>query len=132
MRGIELDKRRIVWPIALMIAISVVSAIPGTAPDDAGAGRLLLWVPPSVQNVVHVPVYGFLAWLWCRALDRSSRRAMSAVVVACSITVAFGVLDEWHQTLVPGRLGALVDVALNVAGAVLGAIVYARTAVRAR
>jgi VanZ family protein len=38
----------------------------------------------------------------------------------------YGVFDEWHQSFVPGRYASLTDVALDVAGAVLGIWLAAR------
>lgn len=41
-------------------------------------------------------------------------------VLAGGISVAYGVLDEWHQWFVPRRYAMLTDVALNAAGVALG------------
>lgn len=39
--------------------------------------------------------------------------------VALALTLAWAVLDELHQTTVPGRFGSLTDMLLNALGAVL-------------
>jgi VanZ family protein len=41
---------------------------------------------------------------------------------ALGLAVAYGISDEWHQHLVPGRSCNLEDVLFNSAGAVLGCV----------
>jgi VanZ family protein len=38
--------------------------------------------------------------------------------------MGYGLLDEWHQTFVPGRYGSFTDAGFNVIGAVIGLWIY--------
>lgn len=104
--------------LAHMAALFLLSSIPG----DAELGRRLLFPPPAVQNLLHVPVYAGLTWLWWKALappmpaTRAGRRT-GRVLAAAAIAVGYGVLDEIHQMYVPGRFASVTDALLNAAGA---------------
>ena len=108
-------------PLATMAAIFVLSSIPGSiAADDPASYRIFLWVPPDVQNVLHVPVFAVLAALWQRAAELWFDRVRLAAAFAWVTTVAYGGIDEWHQMHVPGRYASFTDLALDAVGASLG------------
>ncbi len=57
------------YPLALMAFIFLTSSIPATEqPIGLSVTGFLAWIPPSLQNTLHVPVYALLAMLICRAL----------------------------------------------------------------
>ncbi len=85
---------------------------------------MVTWVPPALQNLLHVPLFAGLAWLWCWALEAWPARAPG--VIAGLVTAAYGVVDELHQAFVPGRYGSLTDMSLNIVGAAVGIWVYRR------
>lgn len=72
-----------------------------------------------VRKVAHFTEYGVLAFLLGRAFREGTtmpgRRALVAVVGACVLVAC---VDEWHQSRVATRTGSLVDVGVDVAGAV--------------
>lgn len=106
---------------AWMALIFVLSSIPGVVhPDDSDVYSLFVWLPPDLQNLLHVPVFAVLAWLWQRALSKSTARLWSVDALAVVLTVAYGFVDEWHQSFVPGRYASLTDVALDGLGALIG------------
>lgn len=118
-------KGRILIPLAYMLALFLLSSIPGDVSSEHLVGTAFQWVAPNVQNLLHIPIYAGLAtsWLWAfrpYSLDNSSRLAISFV-----LTLAWAVADETYQMSVPGRYGSLTDMALNALGAIL-AIMYAR------
>jgi len=114
-------KRHVALPLLIMGVFYWLSSLPGTPlPDDPAIYALFYRVPPSVQNAIHVPAYASLAWAWCWALGAWLRMPIARAIAACAIASAFGVFDEWHQSFVPGRYASLTDIALDVAGAVLG------------
>ena len=115
------SKLHVALPLLIMGVFYWLSSLPGTPlPDDPALYVVFYWVPPSVQNALHVPAYAALAWAWCWALGAWLRVLSARVISACAIASAYGVLDEWHQSFVPGRYASLTDVALNVVGAALG------------
>jgi hypothetical protein len=98
--------------VAYMAMLFLLSSIP----DDSALGHRILFPPPAVQNLLHVPVYAVLTWLWWRAL-RAKAGPRAAVLCAGAIAVGYGILDEIHQMYVPGRFASVTDALLNAAGA---------------
>jgi VanZ family protein len=98
-------------PVALLAAlITYISHIPNLAPPAE-----------SPDWVMHVGEYGLLAGLVARALSEASRRLTSAHAALAAIAcLAFGAVDEVHQTFVVGRSGSLRDWLFDGAGVVLG------------
>lgn len=100
-----------------MVLVAVLSSIPGT--DDSGFNFLGL-IPPTLQNLLHVPLFALLAWSWHRSLRRIGWRLPIAVTIAAAISLVWAVLDEWHQLYVPGRYATLTDLLLDFVGVGLG------------
>ncbi|MDH5536772.1 MAG: VanZ family protein [Betaproteobacteria bacterium] len=114
-------KRHVALPLLIMGAFYWLSSLPGTPlPDDPALYALVYWVPPSVQNALHIPAYAALAWAWSWTLGAWLRAPVARAIGACAIASTYGVFDEWHQSLVPGRYASLTDIALDIAGAMLG------------
>lgn len=121
------SKVHVALPLAVMAVLYWLSSLPGTPlPEDAALYALFYWVPPSVQNALHLPAYAALAWAWRWALGAWLRVSSARAIGACAIASAYGAFDEWHQSFVPGRYASLTDVVLNVAGAALGIWLAAR------
>lgn len=57
---------------------------------------------------------------------------MKGMVGACVIASLFGVVDEWHQSFVPGRYASLTDVGFNLVGVALGLWLVIRLGSKAR
>ena len=113
--------RRFFPPLLLMAAIHLLSRVPGTiAAEDPEIYRIFIWTPPAVQNLLHVPVFALLAWLWSRALEGCHSNWPTAYLLPLLITAAYGLFDEWWQLSVPGRYASLTDLGLNLLGAFLG------------
>lgn len=73
----------------------------------------------------HLVMYGILAallhisfWSWRASTGGSFRWAMAAVVLA----VLYGVSDEFHQSMVPGRGPSTRDVLIDGVGALTGVL----------
>jgi len=110
---------RLLLPLAYTAAIFALSSIPDTETPANALESALRWASPELQNLLHIPLFGGLAWCWdwgLRGWIRADRRRSA---VALALTLAWSVLDELHQTTVPGRFGSLTDVLLNATGAVL-------------
>ncbi len=113
----------VIWPLFYMLGIFLLSSIP-----DQGTANVtlnpLVWISPNVQNFLHVPVYGGLACLWFWALRHWVAKSGLKYVVAVILTLGYGLVDEWHQTFIPGRYGSFTDVSLDVVGAISGLLIY--------
>lgn len=72
----------------------------------------------TVNNMLHVPAYGLLAWLWVAQFRAGSNRFSTRRFLAAGAIAAFGfgALMELAQRFVPGRKGTLEDFLLNGAG----------------
>jgi len=117
----------LIYPVAVMVMLFGLSSIPGTLyPDDPLVYRLFVWVPPNVQNLLHVPVFGALGWLAGWALQAWIPDVFAAVATAFIWAAGYGVLDEWHQSFVVGRYASLSDVLLDMAGVALGLWLFKR------
>jgi VanZ family protein len=75
---------------------------------------------PNIQNLLHIPVFGLLSYLWLRAFCTAKRPFIFCWTSAFLITIVFGMVDEFHQMYVPGRYAGLLDIILNTLGAGLG------------
>ncbi len=97
-----------------------LSSLPGDLdPAQAGLAGIIAWTPPALQNLLHVPLFGLLAWLWYRTLGAWNMRHAPALTTAFMLVAGFGVFSEWHQLHVPGRYASFTDIALNCTGVIL-------------
>ena len=114
-------------PLLIMGILFWLSSIPGTRlPNSPALYGLFYWMPPAVQNILHVPAFAALAWAWRWALSGWVRSKTAVTLFAISVSVICGILDEWHQSFVPGRYASVVDVIFDIAGVGLGIWLAAR------
>jgi VanZ family protein len=106
---IFISAARATAPLALMGLIFWLSA---QSDLDTGLGTWDL----VLRKLGHAFAFGALAALWYWALRPALR---DPLVPAAGISVAYAVLDEYHQSFVAGRSGTAVDVAIDVAGIVV-------------
>jgi VanZ family protein len=93
-------------PLALMALIWFLSAQPDLKSGLDSDLDLVL------RKLAHMTEFGLLLVLWWRA---AGPRA------AVAITLAWAALDEWHQTWVEGRNGAVTDWLIDASGAAIAA-----------
>lgn len=113
----------IVWPLLYMAGIFWLSSISGQGRANNGLSPLV-WISPNFQNLLHLPLYGGLAWLWLWSLRDWVSNAVCRTRSALIVTMGYGLLDEWHQSFVPGRYSSLTDVSFNFIGAIMGVLAY--------
>lgn len=105
----------LIGPLGLMLAISLVSGTAQPAVPDSGF--------VYQDKVAHVLVFGLLATAWFRALPQTwSQATRSRLAVA--LAGGFGIVDEFHQSLIPLRQFELADMLADLVGAVLAVAVY--------
>jgi VanZ family protein len=101
---------RLWLPVALWAAlIFTLSSVP-----DLGTG-LGGW-DTVLRKLAHTGEYGVLGALLLRAVGR--------VEVAFGLGVLYALSDELHQTLVPGRSGTLLDLAIDAVGVACGIVLW--------
>lgn len=114
-----------------MVLIWTLSAREGSDLPAAG-----LW--PILANTGHAFLFGILALLLAAIRLRHVPTATSGpsggwpqltrgrVIGLLALVGAYGLVDEWHQSLVPGRGPSVLDIATDLVGAgcVLWIIAY--------
>ncbi len=98
--------------LAYMVAVLLLSSLPGRELARLGLSLFLL-------NLGHVPLFAGLAWV---TLSAFVGPAWVRVPLAAGLCLLFAVLDEWHQSFVPGRVAALGDVLADAGGIALGIV----------
>jgi VanZ family protein len=76
------------------------------------------------DKLLHLSEYGLLALLFSRAFVGEGLGWLASMVAAMLMTSAYGVTDEWHQSLVPLRNADVSDWFADTLGAVIGAAIY--------
>jgi VanZ family protein len=81
-------------------------------------------VPDALQfefsdKIMHAIAYGCLAGLAAIAIRERERRAL--LLAAALLSTGYGIVDEIHQSFVPGRQAGLDDVIADAIGAFAGA-----------
>ena len=103
-----------------MVGLFVLSSIP----DTGDGGYMLVSVTPTVQNLLHIPVYGMLALLWIFTLRAYGSSEHRSILLAILLSAAYGGIMEFWQLWIPGRFASLMDFFLNVTGILLFAWIY--------
>jgi VanZ family protein len=100
---------------AWCLLIFVLSSVPGRNLPEMPA--------QNADKVVHGLVYGILGALFHRAVRRTWRvGGLAAAAIAVVLATAYGVSDELHQLLTPGRSADVYDVFADAAGAAVGVL----------
>jgi VanZ family protein len=120
-------------PVIAWVAMLFILSTSLFSPVRTGAvvEPLIRWFAPGIsgqgldiahgliRKAAHFFVYGVLFYL----LMRGPLRGREGHALLVCVVVAF--LDEGHQRFVPGRMGSLYDIALNISGALFARFSYA-------
>jgi VanZ family protein len=107
---------RLWLPVAVWaVLIFALSSIP-----DLGTG-LGGW-DLALRKLAHAAEYAVLGALLVRAIARAG--------LAFALGTLYAVSDEVHQAFVPGRMGSLLDVALDAVGVVCGVVLWQKARAR--
>jgi VanZ family protein len=112
-------RRWLLWlpPLAVMAGIFALSSISGLkVSEDADIDR-----PFRISG--HLIAYALLAGTVLVALTGGRRPRPRDIAIALVVATLYGLSDEWHQSLVPDRVGRLQDVGMDVVGAIVGLVV---------
>ena len=92
---------------------------------------LFPWATPAqidlahglLRKLGHLTEYAILAALWFRALHVGRRLDPApSTWTALAISVAWAIVDEFHQTFIPSRTASPFDVILDTTGATLATL----------
>lgn len=109
-------------PIFLMGMIFLASSIP--AHDDSENMNIMMLINPTFQNILHVPLFGALSFLWINSLTKQGFAIGASIIIAVIIVFAYGCIDEFHQYFVPGRFCSVIDMFFNYIGALSGILFF--------
>lgn len=108
-------------PVVLwMGVIFLLSSIP-----DLKSGMQPLW-DLILRKFAHAGEYAILGWLAYRALVVSGVPRHRAVAVGIVFGALYAASDEFHQTFVPGRHGAVIDATIDLFGVLFGVLMGRR------
>lgn len=81
----------------------------------------------TIRKLGHLTEYGVFGALAFRAF-RGERRGWSMrwAMAALASALLLASIDEWHQTFVPGRTGAITDVLLDISAAAIAQFLIRR------
>lgn len=99
----------VAWAGLILVATSV------TVPTGLARGA-----DGGVDKVVHFGLYFGLGWTGARALRVGGAVRVATVLGTVVAGLAFGALDEWHQTLLATRQASFGDWLADAAGVMLG------------
>jgi len=100
-----------------MMLIFILSALPS---DESLSFRFLADLKPQWQNLLHIPVYMILAFLWLHGVSSPHEQSMSVFLYANG----YGIFNELVQMMIPGRFFSFLDMLLNGLGVVLGIMAF--------
>lgn len=78
-----------------------------------------------IRKSAHMFEFGLLAFLLTMVLRYRMQKRGPALLVASLLSCLYAISDEWHQTFVPDRTGHAIDVAIDTAGILVFAALYA-------
>lgn len=108
-------------PICMTAGLAWLSTIPGTVgPEDPTPYRVVMFIPPTVQNLLHIPAYGLLGALWRWSLPAWPIPRNLVAWLAGAAAGVYGICDESIQAFTPGRYASVTDLALNWIGVAVG------------
>lgn len=76
-----------------------------------------------IRKVAHFFLYSVLGFLLLRYFIQHKFINM-ALILAFGVGVSYASFDEWHQTFVPGRGGAVTDVLIDSSGVAFGIVLF--------
>ena len=107
--------------MAVIYALSDRPAVDYDGVDDATS-----WLP-FASSIAHVGLYFVLSMFVFRTITTTKRRGFGMTAYLTLFTaLAFGVLDELHQSLVPERSAELGDWLADAVGVALGSFAFSR------
>ena len=83
-----------------------------------------------LRKLAHMSAFGALAAACVLAVRAQHARVCTAINVGALLAIAYAAIDEYHQTFVPTRHGALSDVGIDAFGVGIASIVLIRVFVR--
>lgn len=115
------NRKSLILALLYMLLIFILSSIPDyTSPEKANVARKI------VQNILHIPMFGLLAFLWLRSFNIKNIGINRSILYSLIITIAYAAFDEFHQSFAPGRFCTFSDFLLDAFGCVAALMIVKR------
>ena len=118
--------KKIMFLVAYMVLVLLTSLIP--MDRDIEGLRFIIRMKPTIQNLLHIPMFAVLAILSLQVADGFNVSGFRKFLIVALLAVAFGIFNELVQLWIPGRYAGLLDMGLNVLGGLLGILIYVLSA----
>lgn len=104
--------------LLMMFLLTIQSSIAGDV--------LQVTLISGLDKIIHFFIFGVLGWLMTRGADKSNNDFIkrNTLWLIPLIVALFATLDEFHQSMVPGRFADLRDWLSDFSGAILFMIIY--------
>ncbi len=102
--------------IVYWIILFVATSIPAQSVPSFGVGDKL-------NHFLAYLILALLLYLTLSFQDKSKFAKCNAVLLTISIILLYGVIDELHQMLIPGRSAEFLDWVADAVGAVCGVLI---------
>lgn len=117
---------RLTFSGASLVWMAVIFLASSSSPQEVNqALEFVAWLGPLRNIIGHFVMYAVLAtlvgisiWAWRRSTDQVVKWALTAAAIA----IVYGITDEYHQSMVPGRAATILDVLVDSAGALSAAV----------
>ena len=116
------NNKKIALVLTYMFLLLVSSIIP--MDRDIKGLQFIIDLKPTVQNLLHIPMYIVLAVLFLQILQNYQIEGWKGNVLVLLASGFFGIINEVIQIVVPGRYGGLTDIGLNLIGTMVGILIY--------
>ena len=95
-------------------------------PDDAKIEKASQLLNAPLRKVMHASVYFVLAFMIIFITNYlfHNKKFLISALITFLLIIIFAGFDEYHQTFVDGRTGAVKDVIIDTAGGIVGIIFY--------
>jgi len=104
----------IVWAVLIL----TVSSIPDLSTPGLGF--------TVTDKIAHFAEYFILSLLTARAVSTFNKDPLRIFWISSALTSGYGILDELHQLLIPGRTTEGLDMVADILGSILAAGLFVR------
>ena len=103
----------VIWAVLILIGSSI--------PDLSAPGLGFT----MADKIVHFAEYFVLGLLTARAVSAFYKQPLKIFWLSSALTCGYGMLDELHQLLIPGRTTEGLDMVADILGSILAVALYA-------
>ena len=116
------SKRKLLLLSSYILLIIASSMIP--MDHEIKGLNFIISINPKLQNFLHIPMYTVLSILWLQVMQMHNVTTWKSIFSALFFACAFGFINEYVQSFIPGRYASLGDIMLDLLGAIGGISIF--------